>query len=376
MYPAVLDAWLDGESFFPKDIRANKRPVGDLGQTVAAMHRLRTGSKGNLGFGYTVEWAEVNSPKYGRNAFPQRIGFNTADDYLKYIGKQDEFTQFVSAVERLRDRHPVLESWIRCNKALLIAVATDVNHLLHVLDYFVAHPRPDVFAREIPGPMDTKFIERNHRVLREWLDRVLPPETIRADEDHFERRYGLRYGAPHILVRWLDPGAQHASRCPWPELSLPLNSLAALTVESVKRVFVVENKVTLLTLPRMPHALSIGALGNGVTDVRHATWLADCEIWYWGDIDADGFAILSRLRSVLPHTRSLLMDEKALEAWKHLAVTARTWSGAVPAGLTTAERSAFERCSAQNLRIEQERIPQTAVNEVINAILLHSAEAV
>jgi hypothetical protein len=80
------------------------------------------------------------------------------------------------------------------------------------------------------------------------------------------------------------------------------------------------------------------------------------------------------MRSVLPYTRSLLMDDRTLEAWKRVAVAGRAWSGSVPPGLTAAERSAFETCAAQNSRIEQEPIPQAVVNAALNEVLLYSAE--
>ena len=68
----------------------------------------------------------------------------------------------------------------------------------------------------------TKFVERHRRILREWLDIVLPPETIRADEEHFERRFGLRpiwrgddltlfWGGKARRVTLVDPQAQTAS---------------------------------------------------------------------------------------------------------------------------------------------------------------------
>ena len=75
---------------------------------------------------------------------------------------------------------------------------------LSVLEYSLAHPQPEVFARELPFPLATKFLERNERVLQEWFDHVFPPHAIRADESHFTRRYGLRYPEPHILIRFLD----------------------------------------------------------------------------------------------------------------------------------------------------------------------------
>jgi hypothetical protein len=365
LYPAMLDAWLRGDLFFPRRIRANTTLQGDLATAIASVQRLRAGSKEVVGFGYAVEWVEVNSPKYGRNSFPERIVFETQDDFLTYIGKQREFASFTTAVESIRSRHRRLEPWIQSNKAALISISSEIDHLLHVVDYLVAHPRPGIYAREIPGPMDTKCIERNRRVLREWLDRLLPSDTIRADEEHFERRYGLRYAEPHILVRWLDHDAQRRCEWTWPELSLPLHTLAATAMNHVRRVFVVENKVSLLTLPQVPDSIAIGGLGNGVTDLRYLKWLSGCELWYWGDLDTDGFAILSRLRSLLPHTRSLMMDDLTLRRWRELAVRgAGRTDGRFP-GLTSNEKAALDTCTSENLRIEQERLPQVFVNAAL-----------
>ncbi len=45
-----------------------------------------------------------------------------------------------------------------------------------------------------------------------------------------------------------------------------------------------------------------------VFGLAQAGWLARCQVYYWGDIDTHGFAILDQLRTHIPHARSLLMD--------------------------------------------------------------------
>jgi hypothetical protein len=365
LYSAFLDAWLRGELFFPKSIRGSKQPDEDLGPAIASVQRLRAGSKETLGYGYMVEWTEINSRKYGRNLFPERIVFETQGDFLQYLGKEREFAAFAESVGRIRSHHPELESWIRSNRALLMEVCGQLDGLLYIIEYLRSHPRPGVFAREIPGPVDTKFIERNRRILREWLDLILPPQTIRADEEHFERRFGLRYAEPDVMLRFLDPDVQSACGCPWPELSLPLHTMGRMAID-VKRVLVVENKVSLLTLPALASTIALGGLGNSVTDLRYLPWLASCTLWYWGDLDAEGLAILSRLRSLFPHTRSLLMDGETLACWRdQVAVPGNGHSATIPPGLTDAEQSAFRQCVDENVRLEQERLPQTFVNKAL-----------
>lgn len=367
LYPSFLTAWLDGAPFFPRVIPARRQPDEDLAAAAAAVQRLRDGSKQALGYGYTVAWTEINSRTYGRNLFPSRVLFETREDYLRCIGRMEEFASFAAAVERIRARHPGLESWVRSHRVQLIEAAGDIEGLLAVVEYMCAHPRPDIFGREIPVAVDTKFVERHRRILREWLDRLLPPHTIRADEEHFERRFGLRYAEPHVLIRFLDDEVRRACGCLWPELSLPLHTLAAVPVHA-RQVLVVENKVNLLTLPGRAGAIALGGLGNGVSDLRYLPWLAQPALWYWGDIDVEGFAILARLRNLFPQTRSLMMDDETLAGWRGLAVPGTGRRSDMPQGLTAPEQAAFASCLAENLRIEQERLPQAFVQSVLASL--------
>jgi hypothetical protein len=364
LYPDFLRAWWAGDaSFFPRLIPSRRNPdPDDLAGAIQSMRRLREGSKETRGFGYHVEWRERNSRTFGRNQFPERISFESQEDFLRFLGKEREFAIVAEMATQLRTTYPSLESWLQANLRRLPGIAPDRGGLVEVLRYFVDHPRPNVFARELPLSVDTKFIERHANILREWLDLVLPPHAIRADERKFEHRYGLRSADPHLLVRLLDSQLGPELGFPCPEFSLPLDTLASLPVRA-DLVLIVENKVNLLTLPPVKRGLGLGALGDAATRLRHVPWLKQHPIVYWGDVDVEGLQILSSLRALFPQTRSLLMDLATLDRWSHLVVPG---SGHVPipqtpAHLTESEQAAFARCRDGNLRLEQERIPQADV---------------
>ena len=362
-YPGVLRAWLDGDgAFFPYVVRGSKRPdAGDVAAAAKSVRLLRERSKEVLGYGYAVEWREVRSRRLGRNLFPKRILFETRDDLLRLIGKEAEFATFADAAERLTAEFPALAGWARSRPTRLTEAAPDLDGLLHVLRYFLDHPRPHRFARELPVPVDTKFVERHEAALRDWFDLVLPPHAVRADETRFERRYGLRYATePHVGVRLLDPALRAELSFPCDELSLPLPALAGLPARGV-RVFVVENRVNLFTFPPQARGIALEGRGSAACELRSVPWLSEVPVTYWGDVDVEGFRILSAFRAALPRTESLFMDAAALERWRHLAVAGAGASPDVPPHLTDSERQAFVRCRDGNLRLEQERIPQPDV---------------
>lgn len=189
---------------------------------------------------------------------------------------------------------------------------------------------------------------------------------IRADEDHFERRFGLRYAEPQLLVRFLDPVLQTELGFPCDVLSLPLKTLSDMPVQEA-RIIIVENKVNLLTLPQLRRHIGLGGLGHAISLLRYAQFMARLPVTYWGDLDVEGFEILSNLRSFCPHARSLWMDHSAANLWQNLKVTGSGRQPVRPAHLTDAETAAFDMCRRENLRIEQERLPQA---EVIAALRL------
>lgn len=356
LYPEFLCAWLDGKEFFPRTIPANKTlDTNDHAGAAAILKRLREGSKDVRGFGYSIEWREKNSRTFGRNPFPERFYFDSQEDLLKLIGKQAEFQTFVQAVERLRGEFSELNGWIRANRRTLIDAADSLDGLMHVLRYFRVHPRPNFFARELPIPVDTKFIERHESILRAWLD-LIAPESVHSHETHFARRYGLRYRQQHVPIRFFDPQLQQQVGSPWRELSLPLSALAELPIGSAK-VIIVENLVNLLTLPHAHWQLGLGGLGRAATELHQVQWLHGASITYWGDLDIEGFEILSSLRAAFPQVQSWLMDEFALNQFRAIAIAGTGRQLPIPPFLTPEEQRAFVRCLEENIRVEQERIP-------------------
>ena len=139
----------------------------------------------------------------------------------------------------------------------------------------------------------------------------------------------------------------------------------------IEHAIIIENKDTYQAMPTVEHAICI--LGNGYAATSHITtllpWLTTIpNIIYWGDMDANGLDILSKLRATGIPCTSILMDTTAYRTYEQYGTQLdaknkplTTQTPQPTPGLTTEERKLYETlCTGtdiQYLRIEQERIP-------------------
>ena len=182
-------------------------------------------------------------------------------------------------------------------------------------------PRPGIYLRQVDLPgLHTKFIEAHRSVLAELLDLALPADAIDATKtglNQFAFRYGFLDKPTRIRLRVLDPEIQSVPGPDCPDIALDADSFSRLRLP-VRRVFFTENETNFLAFPRAKEAIVIFGAGYGWDALARSRWLNDCMMYYWGDIDTHGFAILDKLRSHFAHVDSFLMDRATLAA--HTAV--------------------------------------------------------
>lgn len=371
-----LRAWLKGTDPFPMEIRFGS-PSGrrlsedfnDVRDWIAGLQRDDKGDGG--GRGYRIGYRTVEDRNLGRQEIPCMISFERVDDWLSYIGKGKEFFDFKGLAEETERRIPKLTSFLKKSPLKALENRSDWSTLLTVCEWFMAHPSPDLYLRQLDiKGVDTKFIETRKGILTELLRICLVQEAdpeVHGRRNSFERCFGLRYDQPIIRIRFLDRRHYIAGLS---DLGIPLSDLAAMDPE-IKTVYITENKINGLTFPDVEDALIIFGLGYGVEAVSEIGWLRDKVIWYWGDIDTHGFAILSQTRGYLPRTRSLLMDHETF--FLHRAMwgeegEARRFTGALM-NLTEEEDDLFSALKedryGRRLRLEQERISYGRLLQVL-----------
>ena len=162
----------------------------------------------------------------------------------------------------------------------------DWPRLLGVLGWIAAHPRPNVYLRQIDVPdVHSKFIERHRTLLAELLELILPPDAIDVTApwgvDGFEQRFGFRPRPALIRFRLLDVTLHRLTGLS--DLTLLAGEFAGLAPPQ-RRVFITENEINFLAFPRLPDSLVIFGAGYGFDSLAEARWLADRDLHYWGDL--------------------------------------------------------------------------------------------
>ena len=310
-----------------------------------------------------VEWQELRHRVQGTQKMPAYVWIETLEDALISLGKRKDWDRFSAQVSATRQVHPALLPWLEKRPLQALELSAEWPRLLTVVAWFVDHPHPGIYLRQVDLPgVHSKFIEAHRGVLAELLDMALPADAVDISKtgiSQFSARYGFLEKPTRIRFRVLDPAIRAVPGSGCPDVTLDADSFGRLEL-AVQRVFITENETNFLAFPPIRDAIVIFGAGYGWDALARSHWLKNCPLHYWGDIDTHGFGILDQLRGYFNHVTSFLMDRATLDAhasvWgsedKPLRVDLHR--------LTPAERTLYDDLRDNRirvgLRLEQEHI--------------------
>jgi hypothetical protein len=368
-YDSFLSESIEGIEFFPREVRFGKIRPSEVLHDFIKFHKeiesLRNGSKETLGFGYIIEFEKIKNRNVGEQSFPTKIYFEAPEDYLKFIRKEREYSRFRDTTKAILSEFPILKEWLVKHPTKVIENFDKWFDLLKVCHYFVEHPKPGVYVREIPLDISTKFIEENESILKLLLD-VLVENDANKDESTFEKRFNLKYREELIRVRILDEELALKYFNGFSDISIPQSLFLSQNIPC-KKVFVLENHtnfsniLNFLTLPQLKESIAIFGKGFQIGLLKDTSWLSNCDIIYWGDIDCHGFQILSQIRGYFPGTRSCMMDFQTFNDFHQLEITGVDTTVTHLDHLTEEEHRLFTHLLdlKEKNRLEQEKIPHS-----------------
>jgi hypothetical protein len=358
----LLASLSGGESLFPRRLTLKTPDSRELSERFPEVRGWIAQLSGAAG-PYRIEWRCVNHRVLGTNEIPTAIWIDTLEDALGLIGKRRAAEQFAALVELTGEKQPELVPWLAKRPLKVLELAEDWPRLLEIVAWLFKHPRPAIYLRQIDLPgVHTKLIEGHRGVLAELLDLVLPEEAIDATYTGiggFCRRYGFLDKPSRVRFRMLDPNIRLLPVKADQDITLTRAAFASLFLP-VSKVFITENEVNFLAFPDVRDAMVIFGAGYGFDNLAAAPWLHQKDIYYWGDIDSHGFAILNQLRGFLPHAVSFLMDQQTLLAHRSLWGVEAQPETANLARLNAEESVLYDQLRRSHwgdrIRLEQERI--------------------
>ncbi len=250
--------------------------------------------------------------------------------------------------------HAILIRQLPQLRELPLQEILQVARLALELEPGMAQGRP---LRALPLGVDSKFFERNRRLLVHLLDRRFEGEvSARGLEAFLDAAVQDHW----LLVAPLAPGL-----LPFEQQRVRAGELRRSALP-VSHILVVENAQCLHLLPPLPDCIAI--LGAGLDlGWMQAPWLGTRELAYWGDLDTWGLAMLGRARQVQPHLQPLMMDRGVFDRFAAYAVVEPVpYRESGFEGLAEEEMNFLRYLTTlEKGRLEQEFLPEAFVAEQV-----------
>ncbi len=361
--------------FFSLEIRSDKGKTSD---NLLAREKdflpLIQNSKEKKGKGYSLVFEQKRTRNNGTQSELSRILFETEEDFLSFIEKKSETKRLTYALTVLfkefcpaSNNSDLLCRWAYANLSYLTEFYDEKDFWENIclcVKWLLENPVSNLYIREIPLGVHTKFIENNKALILSLLTCLKNDGQEEVKVSDFEKYCGLKEKPSFVRLRSLDKTiALKLGELSLSEASVPLEDFEHFDnpciLKNVQKIFIIENEMVYLTFPSVKNTLCIWGHGFSVTSLKNCIWLKNHEIFYFGDLDEHGFLILSDFRKYFPDTKSFCMDKNTLDSFDSFRTEGKILSGeAIPENLTWEEKALFAELRADKgrNRLEQERI--------------------
>lgn len=311
----------------------------------------------------------------GNASIPVRITFTDIPAIFRLLGRNREASSYKTAYATVRETVPQLLPWMLTSKGIRTFKDPDtvliyLAVLQSLVKFFQQQREPSaspLYLRDVRlAPVDTKFWEREASFILAVYQALYPEDGIKNWTDLLTRLQLFRFPTQYA-IRFLDEALRIHPKLEW--FSSSPDQLDALDFHP-RAVFLVENKTNFLRFPDVEGSILLFSSGKSIPYLLSClSWLKDHpHIYYWGDMDEDGFEILNRARSVLPQIQSFLMEKDLLLRYQNQLVfdEGLRFELTKLQFLTPTEKEAF--LSLHGQRLEQECISEEDIHASLNAI--------
>ncbi len=326
----------------------------------------------------TINTKVISSKLMGTQEIPSEVVFKDIFELAKFLGKKRELELFIAMHEKALSLNPHLHELFVKRPKFIMDNCDNFNKALKVTQFIINNPHSNLYIREVDlEGINTKFIENNRELILYLYAYATNKEqeiSLKSDKESFNLTCGFRSKRPIVRFSFIgDDCSPLVNLSPRMDISLDIESFSNLNPK-VKNVIICENEITFLSLPKCQDTMAIFGGGYNAKILGVVYWLNFKNIYYWGDLDRDGFAILNNLRANLPNAKiiSLMMDKETFNLGRVSAVEDTSKTAGDLLYLTPKENEVYNelrvRMGEKDTRLEQEYIPYHYVLERLKGI--------
>ena len=370
--------------FFPLVIKgskgsASKDLVSRMNEVLPLIAESKQKNKKRIG--YSLDFEQINTRTNGMQTVIKNIYFETENDFLHFIKKESATQNFVSAIKILNSELQLEKQqnstvkinfnseWIHSHHSDLCDSHSDETNFWHsvclCVNYLFRNTSSNLYLRQLPVKVHTKFIENNKALIQSLLVVSEPTASNSIEENKktsFESKYGIKEKPVLVRFRSLDKKILlNVNGLQVSEMILPLCDFESFDKSDlfsrIKRIFIIENEMVYLSFPEVEDSICIWGHGFTATVFKSCTWFNKKNI-------------LSDFRKYFPLTKSFCMDSRTLKTFDSFRSKGKSLSGNfIPQNLTEEEKLVFTELhnSASNNRdrLEQEHISNDYIEDAL-----------
>lgn len=362
--------WLEGKGNWPLEMPLGMPTEREALENVQSVQEWQKQWYEWQGTG-EIKWVDKRWSKLGIQKLPERLIFDNPLGIARWIGKEKEWDQAAIRYALMLKKWPVLSSVLsKYLKILVDFESEDFRKLISVLEWFEKSPNSGLYIRQLPiEGIHTKWIINRKSLVSDLLRAI---RGCKETKDFYQVT-GTRSVPDLVRFKILD-GELRNMMGGLSDISATIEDVADMCLP-IERVYIVENLQTGLAFNDIKGSVVFMKQGYAVDLYSKITWLNRVPIYYWGDMDTHGFAILNRLRSYFPKATSILMDETTfLKNEKFCVKEDKPIINSSLNLLTVEENDLYhDLCNnrwGEKLRLEQERIPWDYAWEVILSVTI------
>ena len=322
------------------------------------------------------DWLKLNTVKTIKWTIVDSLEFEDNLSYLNFIKKTKDFNDFSNNIDYIRSNLIILKDWIIKNPQKINENNNKWIDIIKVIKYFLFNSKSNLYSKELPIQISSKFIENNKKIIDEILQfiNIKEDNAFNFNWNSFEERYSLKTKPSFIRFRYLDN--EILTNYLWIKIDdtyLKVKDFEYITI-NCERVYIIENEINYLTFPYIKKWIVIWWKWFNIFLLKNTKWLENKKIFYFWDLDSHWFKILSICRKYFPQTKSIFMNKQTYEKFSEFNIKWKIlWkeeSKNLKNYLTNEEFELFSYFNKNNLRLEQENISHDFIKEHLKNYLI------